>query len=1128
MNEHRSCPQCGATLPDEGWQGLCPRCLVRVSVGAPPHGGKTETQNLESDLGRVRYFGDYELFEEIARGGMGVVYKARQVSLNRVVALKMILSGQFATAADVQRFRTEAEAAANLSHPNIVAIHEVGLHEGQHYFSMDFVDGKNLAELVREGPLSARQAAQYIQVIADAIHYAHEKGILHRDLKPSNVLIDPFDQPRVTDFGLAKKFGVSPSGGKDAQTAEVGTPNDLTQSGQLLGSPNFMPPEQAAARRGKIGPHSDVYSLGAMLYHLLTARPPFVAETVAETLQQLLDAEPVSPRLLNSSVPRDLETICLKCLEKEPGRRYESARELALDLRRFLNHEPVLARPPTALYRFQKLARRNKVAFTAVAVILLALVTGLGVATWGLMRERAARARAEAAEKAAKAQFVRSDRVADFLTNMLMGVRPSVALGRDTMLLRDILDRAAERLEKDLKDEPLIEAALREMIASAFIDLAEFPRAETMARQSLLLRQKVLPHDHGLVATALANVAVALDSQGKSNEAEALYREALAIWKKLSAKEDRNTILARNNLAGAFYHQGKFAAAEALFRENLETSRKRFGDADELVSESLNNLAKVLMDEGKYSEAERLYQQALDILKKLYPNGHPKIATILNSNASLLENQARYTEAEALYREAYAMQIQFLGNDHPDLAFSMSNIAGVLRAQGKYAEAAAQIRGALALREKKLGKEHPLTTRALGNLAVMLLDQHNYDEAEALQREVLANRKKLHGDEHPEIAICLNNLAGTLQQSGRYSDAEPIHRQAVAMAKKLLGPDHPTVAGILSAFIGTLSELGKYDEAEIVSMESLALYKKQFGEDHPYLANVLNDLAQNFMQTGKFPKAEELHRQALAIRRKHLGDEHPQVIVSINNFADSLMSQQKYAEAEPFYRESLSFARKFATNDPTRIEKRLYALADALYRQQKFPEAEPFYREILQSRRARLPADHEDVNQIHASLGRFLSEWAWTDLASKSSIRSPQSEIVARAREAEILLRESLAIRLRGTNASHWRTDDVKSRLGGVLLTVIVADPSLTTEARQSQLGEAEALLLESAGKLKQDKSSDRRLTRDAIDRLVRLYQSWDMIAPGSGKSAQAEAWKKKLDAFRAESEPLPNGRKAQ
>ncbi|MCD6052511.1 MAG: repeat-containing protein, partial [Verrucomicrobia bacterium] len=310
----------------------------------------------------LKYFGDYELLEEIARGGMGVVWKARQKSLNRLVAVKMILGGRLATPADVKRFRTEAEAAANLQHPNIVAIHEIGEHEGQHYFSMALVDGPTLAELVRHGPLPPGKAAQFVKTIAEAVQFAHQRGILHRDLKPSNVLVDSQDQVRITDFGLAKVMHGD---------------SNLTRSGDVMGSPAYMAPEQAQAKQKLIGPQSDVYSLGALLYHLLTGRPPFTGETAVDTLRQALDEDPLPPTRHNAKIPADLETICLKCLAKRPEQRYATARNLAEELERFLNYEPIFAKPASGVRRAWNWTQKNPWVFAAGFAALVVLFAGV-------------------------------------------------------------------------------------------------------------------------------------------------------------------------------------------------------------------------------------------------------------------------------------------------------------------------------------------------------------------------------------------------------------------------------------------------------------------------------------------------------------------------------------------------------------------------------------------------------------------------------------------------------------------------------------------------------------------------------------------------------------------------------
>ncbi len=374
MNTSRICPVCGNPRPPDAPAGLCPVCLLKTdSTANPPSKGppgepiSTLTIGPEAFV-RVRYFGDYELLEEIARGGRGVVWKARQSSLNRTVAVKMILAGKLAGEAEVQRFRREAEAAANLQHPNIVAIHEVGEHEGQHYYSMDYVQGRDLAALVREsGPLPSARAAECLKTIAEAVHFAHHRGTLHRDLKPQNVLMDAAGVPHIADFGLAKF---------------VERDDSLTKTGATMGSPSYMPPEQAAGHFDQVGPHSDVYSLGAILYELLTGRPPFRAETAVATMRLVMESDPVPPRKLNPGVPPDLETICLKCLEKNPVRRYPSANALAEELGRFLKHEPIQAVPVSAIRKTESWVRRN--AWTLMAAGLLMLMVLAGWLYWEL------------------------------------------------------------------------------------------------------------------------------------------------------------------------------------------------------------------------------------------------------------------------------------------------------------------------------------------------------------------------------------------------------------------------------------------------------------------------------------------------------------------------------------------------------------------------------------------------------------------------------------------------------------------------------------------------------------------------------------------------------------------------
>lgn len=469
MTESINCAECGAPIPANWLEGYCPQCLLGLAstftVEEPLEPGRPA---LQDGLPRTSTPSGYELLEVLGEGGMGVVYKARQRALNRVVALKMIRSGAFASGSEVRRFRSEAQAVAKLQHPNVVTIHDVGEQDGRPYFSMEYIEGKNLAQIIRQTPLSPERAARYVETIATTVHHAHQRGILHRDLKPANILIDAADQPRITDFGLAK---------------HLEDDTEFTVSGAVMGTPSYMPPEQAAGRRQEIGPASDVYSLGAILYDLLIGRPPFRADTPVDTLRQVLDDDPAPLRLLNRIVPRDLETICLKCLAKEPSHRYASAQELADDLKRFRNREPIRARPIGYAGRFWRWGRRNPT---------LAALSGLVLLTFGLVAVAALLFRQEMKKAILEESVLAAEVIAHELTQLKETVARAATTpqlppmapfyqGGDTNALRDHLAGLASLVNE--KGWPWMGTTNAFESWSAFdtngILLARWPVAET-------------------------------------------------------------------------------------------------------------------------------------------------------------------------------------------------------------------------------------------------------------------------------------------------------------------------------------------------------------------------------------------------------------------------------------------------------------------------------------------------------------------------------------------------------------------------------------------------------------------------------------------------------------------------
>ncbi len=635
--------------------------------------------------------------------------------------------------------------------------------------------------------------------------------------------------PKVIDFGIAQ-----------ATINQHLADKTLVTSYRLLAAtPSYMSPEQAGGG-GDIDTRSDIYSLGVLLYELLAGQPAFDKAELrkasdAEVLRIVREMDPprpstrlttltleklalaarnrrIEPAKLPNLIRGDLDWIVMRALEKDRARRYETANGLAQEIQRFLDHEPVLARQPSRLYRLQKMVRRNRLAFSAVCAILAALIFGISLSSWLFLREKAARQRADANAR--------------FLEDMLKGVGPSVARGRDSTLLQEILANTVERIGKDPKAEPEVEAELCETIGEVYRALGDYKKSETMHRKALALRRAVLGNNNDDTAKSLDNLAVILSLEGKLDEGETMEREALQMTRRAVGAENPEVATSLNNLADMLRVDGKLAAAEATNRLALALRLKLFGKENRDVAFSMFSLANVLYDEGRLPEAEDMHRQVLAMRRKLLPQDDPDVAGSLNNLAGILITEGKFSEAETTQREALAIQRKILPDVHADIAGSLDNIAAMLWCQGRYSEAEATFRDALAMQKKIFGDASPDIAMTLHDLGDVLVSENKLAEAEETHRAALAMRRKLHSSEHPDVAVSLNSLATVLKERGKLPEAENTVREALAMRKNLQPDDNPFLAESLSDLASVLELEGKLPEAETTCRAALAMREK--------------------------------------------------------------------------------------------------------------------------------------------------------------------------------------------------------------------------------------------------------------------------------------------------------------
>jgi eukaryotic-like serine/threonine-protein kinase len=913
------------------------------AAGRSTFDSETAVDSAIAQLGR---FGGYELLAEIARGGMGIVYKARQIKANRTVALKMILAGQFASAEDVKRFETEAEAAATLDHPNIVPIFEVGEHEGRHFYSMGFIDGQSLSDVLREGPLAPKEAARLIRQVSQAVEYAHKQGIIHRDLKPQNILLSRDGSPRVTDFGLAKQLAGA---------------SELTATGQILGTPSFMSPEQARGDSSAIGPLSDVYSLGAVLYCLLTGRPPFQSANVIETLRQVVAQEPVSPRLLNGAVGRDLETITLKCLQKDRAKRYQSASELADDLDRFLVGKPIRARPIGSIERLSRWCRRNPlVASLSAAVVTLLLVSAIGGTTLAVIANRSALRERQARDSAEK-RLVQLEKGNEILGSIFRDLDPSTeeSEGKSLrVLLGERLDQATKGLKGESVGDPLVTAKLQMTLGDSLLGLGYAVKATDLFAQASATYNAELGPTHRDTLTSVTYLADAHTAAGKHQLALPLLEETFRLSSAELGTAHPDTLASMNRLGMGYLASGKLEVALPLLEEAFRMRRIKLGPTDPATLTSTDNLAVAYREAGKVDSALPLFEEVLR--QRRAQLGPENLLTLTSTNnlAAAYRYAGRTDLAVPLYIEALRARKIKLGPEHPDTIASMDNLAVAYWVSGNLDLAVPQFEEAFKRYKAKLGPDHPDTLICMCNLAGAYRDAKKLDQAVPLLEEALRLTQAKLGPEHPETITTMHNLAKTYQAAGKLDLALPLYERTVSLLKSKRGPDHPYTLIGMNSLAGAYQQAGQPGKAAPLFQESYRLTKARLGPDHPDTFRAERALVAALLQAGKPAEAEPLLRARLATQQSKHSDDWA-TYETQSRLGAALLARKKYAEAEPLLLSGYEGLNQRAAKMPSKDNfRRTEALERVVQLYGALPDAKKaatWRQKLEQAKAARLP-----------------------------------------------------------------------------------------------------------------------------------------------------------------------------
>ncbi len=815
--------------------------------------------------------GAYRLEEKIGEGGFGEVYTAEQTApVRRRVAIKILKAGMDSRAV-LARFEAERQALALMDHPAIAKVFDAGATEtGRPYFVMELVSGEPITSYCDGRRLGTNaQLALFVEVCR-GIEHAHHKGVIHRDLKPSNILVTTLDgkpHPKVIDFGIAK-----------ATTAPTDGDAPRTLAGELLGTPEYMSPEQATSQGADVDTRSDVYSLGVVLYRLLTGRVPFASEklrntTLADMQRILLEEEPPKPSTLSGArdLRGDLDWIVLRALEKDRERRYPSAAAFADDVERHLRHEPVEAGPPTAIYRLSKLVRRHRALVGAAAAVFLALVAGMVTTSTQAVRAKRAEERARSEAEVATA-------VNDFLARMLAAGDPKLnARGRD-VTIREIVDQASKELQNAPPASQRVEAGVRHTLGATYAGLGLYDEAEPHLLRAVQIREANEGAGASATLKSRLELATMYGFRGQEAVAESLLKgmEATARFDSTVSPELRVTYL---ELRGSLDAQlGRYPEADSTYAELVRIRRtmaaQNPGHAAELAL-SLGVHSRIKADRGELGEAEALAREAYDLVRKARPGDHHNVVAVGSRLANVLMDLGRHQEALELVREVVAMSERILGPEHPLVAEYLTNLASVQADLGRLDESIATFRRAREILDRQVHPESGRRATLMDAFATALQSRGDLEEALALRLEALDLYRKAYGNAHDYIPQTLNNIGSTYRLLKRYDDAARAFQEALPLFRAVHGELHPNFV-IASHNLGkTRFDQGRYEEAERTLRGVMDLGAKVFPEGHPNRAILHATYGRTLAALGRAEEARAELQMARAGLTAALGPDHP-------------------------------------------------------------------------------------------------------------------------------------------------------------------------------------------------------------------------------------------------------------